>query len=335
MHDQRVSIEWPPRLAVLPRLTAIQAAQRRTRLHRGKDASGHQRVRRNPADMTRIWSWWKAPRRCRRQLAQCGKLPPRVATVLRAKECRWLGTRVDHAAVTHGFHCTDGHGHHLLVRDALAGMLPGVARVIAAPQPLIEGAAIDLLRAQWVHRHAHWLAAHQAQISHPFPIALADHRQRLINRNIQLRHCPLLIDIPLTSGVVETTIRIISYECSLMLERLFRGYYNESCSQRRCIWPRRLTLLGHRRFQWWTGHTPGKRIYYCRRSACNRAGAAGRPRRPMVRTIALYSRYRVGRDGRSGGRGGTGIVLPGTGSRTNGDHCSDYRGPCCLPTGPL
>ena len=139
--------------------------------------------------MTRIWSWWKAPRRCRRQLAQCGKLPPRVATVLGAKECRWLGTRVDHAAVTRGFHCTDSHSHHLLVRDALAGMLPGVARVIAAPQPLIEGAAIDLLRAQWVHRHALWLAAHQAQISHPFPIAPADHRQRLINRNIELRHC--------------------------------------------------------------------------------------------------------------------------------------------------
>src|SRR5439155_1354276 len=83
-----------------------------------------------------------------------------VATVLGAKECRWLGTRVDHAGVTRGFHCTDGHGHHLLVRDALVGMLPGVARVIAAPQPLIESAAIDLLRAQWVHRHAHWLAAH-------------------------------------------------------------------------------------------------------------------------------------------------------------------------------
>src|SRR5205823_6232371 len=76
------------------------------------------------------------------------------------------------------------------------------------PQPLIEGAAIDLLRAQWVHCHAHWLAAHQAQISHPFPIAPADHRQRLINRNIQLRHCALLIlslliEIPCLKGLLK------------------------------------------------------------------------------------------------------------------------------------
>src|SRR5947209_6923308 len=135
MHDQRMCIEWSPRLAVLPRLTPIQAAQQRTRLHRGEDAAGHQRVWRNPADMTRIWSWWKAPCRSRRQLAQCGKLPPRVATVLGAKECGWLGTRVDHAAVTHGFHCTDGNSHQLLLRDDLSCMIPGDAHLCAVPPP--------------------------------------------------------------------------------------------------------------------------------------------------------------------------------------------------------
>src|SRR5947209_4030718 len=144
MHDQRVCIEWPTRLTVLPCLTAIQAAQQCARLDGREEAAGHQRVGRNPADMARVWAGWKAPGRCRGQLAQCGKLAPRAAAVLRAKERAWLGTGVDHAGVSSAFGCTDGYRHHLLVRDALTNMLPGVARIAAAPQSLIKGAAIDL-----------------------------------------------------------------------------------------------------------------------------------------------------------------------------------------------
>src|SRR5947207_3034616 len=143
MHDQRVCIEWPAGLAVLPRLTAIQAAHQCAGFDGGEETTGNQGVGRNPADMARVWPWWKAPGRGRGQLAQCGQLPPRVAAVLGAKERAWLGARVDHARATGTFGCTDGYSHYLLVGDALTGMLPRVARVATAPQPLIEGAAID------------------------------------------------------------------------------------------------------------------------------------------------------------------------------------------------
>src|SRR2546423_422453 len=133
MHDQRVCIEWPAGLAVLPRLTSIQAAHQRAGFDSGEETTGYQWVGRNPADMAPVWAGWEAPRPGRGQLAQCGQLPPRVAAVLGAKERAWLGARVDHAGVTGTFGCTDGHGHHLLVGDALTGMLPRATRVATAP----------------------------------------------------------------------------------------------------------------------------------------------------------------------------------------------------------
>ncbi|MFL5588254.1 MAG: hypothetical protein E6I80_06550 [Chloroflexi bacterium] len=81
MHHQRMRVVGAARLAILPRLPAIQAPQQRTGLDGGEEAPGHQWVGRDPAHMARIWSGRKAPRRGRGQLAQRAKLPPRAAAV--------------------------------------------------------------------------------------------------------------------------------------------------------------------------------------------------------------------------------------------------------------
>src|SRR6266481_4554307 len=93
-------IERSTGLAILPCLAPIQASHKRTSFYCGKDATCDQWIRSNPANVTRVWSWWKTPGRCRWQLAQGSKLMPRVAMVLGAEKCAWFGACIDHAIAT-------------------------------------------------------------------------------------------------------------------------------------------------------------------------------------------------------------------------------------------
>src|SRR5258708_36630001 len=108
--------------------------------------------------------------------------------VLRAEDRAWLGTGIDHARTSHLLRRAYGHRHHLLVRDTFASRLPRSTCIGAPPQPLIEGAAVDLLLVQRIHSQALRLAAHQVEINTPSAVALADHCQRPIDGNIENRH---------------------------------------------------------------------------------------------------------------------------------------------------
>ncbi len=108
--------------------------------------------------------------------------------VLRAEDRAWLGTGIDHARTSHLLRRAYGDRHHLLVRDTFASRLPRSTCIGAPPQPLIEGATVDLLLVQRIHSQALRLAAHQVEINTPSAVALADHCQRPIDGNIENRH---------------------------------------------------------------------------------------------------------------------------------------------------
>src|SRR2546430_17605591 len=103
----------------------------------------------------------KPPRPRRRNLSKRGNPPPRLPLVLRAEDCAWPGPRVDHARAAHLLSCTHGDRHHLLMRDTLAGRLPRGTCIGAPPQPLIDGAAVDVLLVQWINTQALRLVARQ------------------------------------------------------------------------------------------------------------------------------------------------------------------------------
>src|SRR5437763_1131882 len=87
---------------------------------------------------------------------------PRVASALaRAEDCASVGRRVDHVRAAGRLICTHGERHHALVRDAVAGRHPRGPSIGAPPQPLIEGAAVDGLLAEWIYSEALLLAARQ------------------------------------------------------------------------------------------------------------------------------------------------------------------------------
>src|SRR5260221_11417373 len=121
--------------------------------------------------------------------------------VLRAEDRAWLGTGIDHARTSHLLRRAYGDRHHLLVRDPCASRLPRSTCIGAPPQPLIEGATVDLLLVQRIHSQALRLAAQQVEINTPSAVALADHCQRPINGNIENRHdvfLPNISDAPRT-----------------------------------------------------------------------------------------------------------------------------------------
>src|SRR5579883_2121998 len=61
-YHQRMSIEGAAWLAVFPALPTIQATHQSASFGGSKEATGLYRVGCDPADMTGIWSWRKAPR---------------------------------------------------------------------------------------------------------------------------------------------------------------------------------------------------------------------------------------------------------------------------------
>src|SRR5260370_18618092 len=100
MDDQCMRIGRSAGLAILPCLASVQASPKRTRFYCNKDTTRDQWIGSNPANVARVWPWWKTPGRCRWQFAQRGKLMPGVATILRAEKCAWLGARIDNAIAT-------------------------------------------------------------------------------------------------------------------------------------------------------------------------------------------------------------------------------------------
>jgi len=62
------------------------------------------------------------------------------------------------------------------VFDARAHVLPAIARVLAAPQSLIEGSTVHLLRTLAIDGEALRLAPHHLQVHRPFTIVLRDYR---------------------------------------------------------------------------------------------------------------------------------------------------------------
>jgi len=63
----------------------------------------------------------------------------------------------------------DGDRHDLLVRNPRAGRLERAPRIETAPQSSVEGAAVDLFRAQRVYRCTLRLAPYQLQGNYPPP----------------------------------------------------------------------------------------------------------------------------------------------------------------------
>src|SRR2546430_2586563 len=104
-----------------------------------------------------------------------------------------------HARAAHLLRGAHSDRHHLLVRNTLAGRLPRGACIVAPPQPLIEGAAVDVLLVEWIYSQALRLAARQVKIYSPSAVALAYHCHRLIDGNIENRHNMLLSIYMLTA----------------------------------------------------------------------------------------------------------------------------------------
>src|SRR5882724_11489149 len=95
---------------------------------------------------------------------------------------------------------TDRYRHHRPVIDAWAGRSPGLARVIADPQPAVERAAIDALRPFRVGRDALSRRAPQPELHTPCAVLPARHGRPIVRCQIENYHYRAASYAPETCG---------------------------------------------------------------------------------------------------------------------------------------